>query len=184
MCIRDSINIASTPGAGSTFSITLPLTLAVMDGMVVDVASETMVVPIASVSETISPRKENIFSLGVDHPVLQIRGEYIPIIDLGQALGHQKSETPMDQRVLLIVRTEKISQCAFAVDGISDQRQVVIKSLEGDYGKITGISAATILGDGKIALIVDPDGIASNVSASALPGAAPDPTVFAEAQHV
>lgn len=160
------IGISSSPGQGSTFSITLPLTLAVMDGMVVTVADQTMVIPIASVSETIRPRKEDIFMLGVEHPVLQIRGEYIPIVDLGTALGHPARDIPLENRVFLLVRTEKISQCAIAVDGISDQRQVVIKSLEGDYGKITGISAATILGDGKIALIVDPDGIASAVSAA------------------
>ncbi len=178
------ISIASTPGKGSTFSIALPLTLAVMDGMVVDVAEQTMVIPIASVSETIRPRKENIFMLGVDHPVLQIRGEYIPIIDLASALGHPCSTLAMDERVFLLVRTERISQCAFAVDGISDQRQVVIKSLEGDYGKITGISAATILGDGKIALIVDPDGIASSVSTIPPPRALAELNPTAEARHV
>ncbi len=178
------ISISSTPGKGSTFSIALPLTLAVMDGMVVDVADQTMVVPIASVSETIRPLKENIYMLGVDHPVLQIRGEYIPIIDLASALGHPTSDAAMDERVFLLVRTEKISQCAIAVDGISDQRQVVIKSLEGDYGKITGISAATILGDGKIALIVDPDGITSSVSSIPPPRNLADLTPLAEAQHV
>ena len=178
------ININSMPGKGSTFSIALPLTLAVMDGMVVDVASQTMVVPIASVSETIRPRKENIFMLGVDHPVLQIRGEYIPIIDLARALGHPTSDVPMHQRVFLLVRTERISLCAFAVDGISDQRQVVIKSLEGDYGKITGISAATILGDGKIALIVDPDGIATSVSSVPPPRALAELNQTTEMQHV
>lgn len=178
------ISINSTPGKGSTFSIALPLTLAVMDGMVVDVADQTMVIPIASVSETIRPRKENIFMLGVDHPVLHIRGEYIPIIDLARALGHPSSDVPMDERVFLLVRTEKISQCAFAVDGISDQRQVVIKSLEGDYGKITGISAATILGDGKIALIIDPDGIATSVSNVPPPRALAEINPMTEMQHV
>ncbi len=178
------ISINSTPGKGSTFSIALPLTLAVMDGMVVDVANQTMVIPIASVSETIRPRKENIFMLGVDHPVLHIRGEYIPIIDLGTALGHPARDTPMEDRVFLLVRTEQIQQCAIAVDGISDQRQVVIKSLDGDYGKITGISAATILGDGKIALIVDPDGIASSVSDVGSPRAIAELTPMAEPAHV
>lgn len=178
------ISIASTPGKGSTFSIALPLTLAVMDGMVVNVGDQTMVIPIASVSETIRPRKENIFFLGVAHPVLQIRGEYIPIIDLAAALGHPGTGKSLEDRVFLIVRTDKISQCAFAVDAISDQRQVVIKSLEGDYGKITGISAATILGDGKIALIVDPDGIASSVSTTPPPGALGELTAKLEPQHV
>lgn len=178
------ISISSTPGKGSTFSIALPLTLAVMDGMVVDVGDQTMVIPIASVSETIRPRKENIFLLGVAHPVLQIRGEYIPIIDLAAALGHPGEGTPLEDRVFLIVRTDKISQCAFAVDAISDQRQVVIKSLEGDYGKIVGISAATILGDGKIALIIDPDGIASSVSMAASPGSFGEMTAISEPHHV
>lgn len=178
------ISIASTPGKGSTFSIALPLTLAVMDGMVVDVGDQTMVIPIASVSETIRPRKENIFYLGVAHPVLQIRGEYIPIIDLAAALGHPSQRKSFEDRVFLLVRTDKISQCAFAVDAISDQRQVVIKSLEGDYGKITGISAATILGDGKIALIIDPDGIASSVTTTPPPGTFGELTAKLEPQHV
>jgi len=178
------ITISSTPGKGSTFSIALPLTLAVMDGMVVDVADQTMVIPIASVSETIRPRKESVFQLGVDHPVLQIRGEYIPIIDLAAALGHPTSDKLLEDRVFLLVRTEKISQCAFAVDGISDQRQVVIKSLEGEYGKISGISAATILGDGKIALIVDPDGIASTVSSVPPPRALAEIHPMTEMPHV
>ncbi len=160
------IGIVSTPGKGSTFSITLPLTLAVMDGMVVDVGSQTMVVPIASVFETIKPNTSSIFSIGVNNPVLKVRGEYIPIVDLAVALGQQSKKTALEDKVLLLVATEKIAQCAFAVDGISDQRQVVIKSLQGDYGDILGISAATILGDGKIALIVDPDGITNAISAN------------------
>jgi len=178
------ISITSAPGEGSTFSITLPLTLAVMDGMVVDVGQQTMVVPIASVSETIRPKKEHIFSLGVDHPVLQIRGDYIPIVDLSEALGQPKSDKALEDHVFLLVRTEKIKQCAFAVDGISDQRQVVIKSLQGDYGKISGISAATILGDGKIALIVDPDDIANSLASSAPMPPFTDFSAPPEVQHV
>jgi two-component system chemotaxis sensor kinase CheA len=160
------IGISSSPGEGSTFSITLPLTLAVMDGMVVEVGEQTMVVPISSIHETIKPLKENIFKIGVDSLALKVRGEYVPIVDLSEALGQGISQKEVHSKVLLLVSTEKIKQCAFAVDGISDQRQVVIKSLQGDYGDFVGVSAATILGDGKIALIVDPDGITNSLSSS------------------
>lgn len=160
------IGISSSPGEGSTFSITLPLTLAVMDGMVVEVGKQTMVVPISSIYETIKPLEEDIFKIGVDSFALKIRGEYVPIVDLSEALGQGASQKGILSKVLLLVSTEKIKQCAFSVDGISDQRQVVIKSLQGDYGDILGISAATILGDGKIALIVDPDGITNTLTSS------------------
>lgn len=163
------IAISSVPGKGSTFSITLPLTLAVMDGMVVDVGEQTMVVPIASVLETIRPGPNDLSRIGVGEPLLCVRGEYVPVIDLAEALGHPPRQVDMADQVFMLVRTEKLSQCAFAVDAISDQRQVVIKSLQGDYGNITGVSAATILGDGKIALIIDPDGITSAVSSSPQP---------------
>ena len=158
------IGITSSPGKGSTFSITLPLTLAVMDGMVVEVGEQTMVVPISSVTETVRPNEDDIFLIGVDTPVLRVRGDYVPIVDLSAALGQKIQPRPVQDKVLLLVSTEKVAHCAFAVDGISDQRQVVIKSLEGDCGNIIGISAATILGDGKIALIVDPDGITSSIA--------------------
>lgn len=158
------IGISSIPGEGSVFSITLPLTLAVMDGMVVEVGEQTMVVPIASVTETVRPTKEDLFLIGVDKPILKVRGDYVPIIDLSAALGQDAVPRPIYEKVLILVSTEKVAHCAFAVDGISDQRQVVIKSLQGNFGNITGISAATILGDGKIALIIDPDGITRSVA--------------------
>jgi two-component system chemotaxis sensor kinase CheA len=157
------IGITSVAGEGSTFSINLPLTLAVMDGMVVDVGQQTMVVPISSIVETIKPRPSEVFQIGDNNPVLRVRGEYVPIVDVAAALGQIGNADPLNEKVLLLVTTEKLAQCAFVVDSISDQRQVVIKSLQGDYGKIPGISAATILGDGKIALIVDPDGITDTI---------------------
>lgn len=155
------IAISSKPGHGSTFSIMLPLTLAVMDGMVVDVGEQTMVIPISSISETIKPVLSSIFYIGQGNPVLRVRGKYVPIIDLAQTLGHNSCHNSLENMVFLLVVTERVAQCAFAVDRISDQRQVVIKSLQAEYGSVPGISAATILGDGKIALIVDPDGITS-----------------------
>ncbi len=155
------VAISTNPGFGTTFSITLPVTLAVMDGMIITVSDQTMVVPISSILETVRPNKNDVAKLGMNNELLKIRGEYVPIIDLAEQLGNQSSQREMVDRVLLLVQTEAIAQCALAVDDIFDQRQVVVKSMLGNYGEITGVSGATILGDGKIALIIDPDAVAS-----------------------
>lgn len=156
------IAINTVPGRGTSFSITLPLTLAVMDGMIINVSGQTMVVPIASILETIRPSQADISKIGLKGELLRIRGEYVPIIDLADKLGHPTDGRPMTERVLLLIQTESIAQCALAVDDIFDQRQVVVKSMQNNYGEIVGVSGATILGDGKIALIIDPDAIAAD----------------------
>ena len=165
------VNVTSTPGKGSVFSIILPLTLAVMDGMVVSVGGQTMVVPITSIVETMRGNDEMVNNLGADGTLLSIRGNFVPVCDVADALGlkdpfaeHQKPG------VFLLVETETGQRSALAVDDIHDQRQVVIKSLDGVCGNIDGVSAATILGDGKIAMILDPESI---IAAS--PAAAFDP---------
>ena len=155
------VAITTIPGEGTTFTITLPLTLAVMDGMIITVGGQTMVVPISSILETIRPGENDIEKLGLRSELLKIRGEHVPIIDLAEMLGHDRIDAPMSDRVLLLIQTEAVAQCALAVDDIFDQRQVVVKSMLGNYGEITGVSGATILGDGKIALIIDPDALTS-----------------------
>ena len=155
------IAISSITGQGTTFSITLPLTLAVMDGMIINVGGQTMVVPISSILETIRPTNADLSRIGLHSQLLRIRGDYVPIIDLAARLGVRSSSDAMTDRVLLLIQTESVTQCALAVDDIFDQRQVVVKSMQGSYGEISGISGATILGDGKIALIIDPDAIAA-----------------------
>lgn len=152
------INISSTPGKGSTFTIILPLTLAVMDGMVVSVADQTMVVPITSIVETMRGSDDMINNLGADGTLLSIRGNFVPICDVAGALGLYR-ESDQQAGVYLLVETETGQRCALAVDDIHDQRQVVIKSLDGVCGEIPGVAAATILGDGKIAMILDPESI-------------------------
>lgn len=156
------ITISSVPGEGTTFSIVLPLTLAVMDGMIISVAGQTMVVPIASILETIRPIEADLSQIGLNNTLLRVRGEYVPVIDLAERLGSKSSKEVLTDRVLLLLQTETVAQCALAVDDIHDQRQVVVKSMQGNYGDIFGISGATILGDGKIALIIDPDAISSD----------------------
>ncbi|MEJ8561280.1 chemotaxis protein CheA [Yoonia sp. GPGPB17] len=155
------IAISSVAGQGTTFSITLPLTLAVMDGMIIHIGGQTMVVPIASILESIRPSPADLAEIGLSNHLLRIRGDYVPIIDLASRLGIAPSSHTLTDRVLLLLQTESVSQCALAVDDIVDQRQVVVKSMQGSYGQISGISGATILGDGKIALIIDPDAIAA-----------------------
>lgn len=154
------IAISSVRGEGTTFSITLPLTLAVMDGMIIFVGGQTMVVPITSILETIRPTAADLSPIGLNSHLLRIRGDYVPIIDLADRLGTPSCKKALTDRVLLLIQTETVAQCALVVDDIFDQRQVVVKSMQGNYGEIAGISGATILGDGKIALIIDPEAIA------------------------
>lgn len=157
------VAISSSPGVGTTFTISMPLTLAVMDGMVVHICGETMVVPLASIVETIRPNEKDIKSIGREGKLLFIRGMYVPIIGLSDMLGLARSEEHPDGGVYVLVRSEADDLVALSVDNISDQRQVVIKSLEGNYGAIPGISAATILGDGRVALIIDTEAILAQV---------------------
>lgn len=151
------ISIASTTGRGTTFTIVLPLTLAVMDGIVVSVAGETMIIPITAVIETLRPKATEIHGLGSDQRLLSIRGEYVPIVDIRQKLGLRDGSPPPEQLVLVLVEGVDHNRCALCVDAVHDQRQVVIKAVGGNYGPIPGVSAATIMGNGKIALILDTD---------------------------
>lgn len=153
------VTIQSTPGKGTIFSISLPLTLAVMDGMVVEVAKQTMVVPITAIQESLQPKSISMHPVGSNGRVLESRGHLIPIVDLGEICGFRSAPEILDGHVILLIETDDHRRCALIVDAIQEQRQVVIKSLETNYGPVEGISAATILGDGRIALIIDPDNI-------------------------
>jgi two-component system chemotaxis sensor kinase CheA len=139
-----------------------------MDGMVVSVADQTMVVPITSIVETMRGSDDMVNNLGADGTLLSIRGNFVPVCDVGAALGLDKPDHDQPPGVYLLVETETGQRSALAVDDIHDQRQVVIKSLDGVCGNIPGVAAATILGDGKIAMILDPESIlAASPSAAA-----------------
>jgi two-component system chemotaxis sensor kinase CheA len=124
---------------------------------VISVADQTMVIPIASILETIRPRAKDIHVVGTDSEVISLRGSYVPIVDVAENLGLGDGSERGNAGTLLLVSTETHGLTALRVSGIHDQRQVVIKSLESNYTAIPGVSAATILGDGKIALILDPE---------------------------
>jgi two-component system chemotaxis sensor kinase CheA len=151
------ISITSRPGQGSTFTLSLPLTLAVLDGMVVDVAGETLVVPLAAIVESLRPKSEEVRPLGPVGSVLAVRDSFVPLIDVGQALGYRDHSPNPTDGVVLLVEGEDGSRAALVADAIHGQRQVVIKSLEQNYQQVEGVAAATILGDGRVALILDVD---------------------------
>lgn len=151
------IAISSEPGKGSTFSISLPLTMAVLDGIVVHVGEETVVVPISNVVETLKPTHGDLHSLGCGSHVIHVRGEFVPVVDVGAELNFRPAVDDLTNRVMLLTESDDGVRAALVIDMIQDQRQVVIKGLQENYGDVAGIAAATILGDGRIALIVDVD---------------------------
>ncbi|MGH6761725.1 MAG: chemotaxis protein CheW [Phyllobacterium sp.] len=153
------VSIASRPGKGSTFTMSLPLTLAVLDGMVVTVAGQTLVVPLTAIIETLQPKTADVHGFGGNTRVISIRDAFTPLIDVGCELGYRREATDPQSAVAILVETEGSTRSALLVDAIQGQRQVVIKSLEANYGHVEGIAAATILGDGRVALILDVDAV-------------------------
>jgi two-component system chemotaxis sensor kinase CheA len=152
------ISVSSTPGSGSTFVLSLPLTLAILDGMLVSVRGHSLVVPLTALIEAIQPEPGQVRPLGAHATLMSIRGEYIPVIDLGSALGYRPA-TLDGKGVVLIVEDDASRKAALLVDDVLGQRQVVIKSVQANYRAIEGIAAATILGNGQVALIVDVNSI-------------------------
>lgn len=158
------IAITSERGQGTRFSISLPLTLAVLDGMVVRVSGETLVIPLSSIVETATLSAQDIRSLGPETSVIHIRGGFVPLFDLGTELGYRGPKTSYEGGIVLLTAQEDGSRAALVVDEILEQRQVVIKGLQHGYGNIPGVAAATILGDGQIALILDPGDLVENAT--------------------
>ena len=153
------ISISSVPGKGSTFTLSLPLTLAVLDGMVVTGAEQTLVAPLTAIVESLTPRVQDIHHVGGHDPVIRFRDEFVPLIDVAMGMGFRDTPIAAETGVAVVVETEAGSRAALLFDAIQGQRQVVIKSLETNYQQVDGVAAATILGDGRVALILDVDAI-------------------------
>jgi two-component system chemotaxis sensor kinase CheA len=148
------ISVDSEPGRGCKFTLALPLTLAVLEGMVIRCGDDRYVIPIASVIETQHLANTPIEHLTFGQEVLRWRGEITPLHRLGAVMG---SAGKRDENIIIIAETERGGNVGIAVDEIVGQQQVVVKSLEANYGAVNGASAATILGDGLVALILDVD---------------------------
>lgn len=157
-------SITSAPGLGTTFTISLPLTLAVLDGIIVRIVDQTLVIPLTNVVETLRLKRADVRSLGPGSDVALVRGTPLPVIDVGAILGFRNGPADPEASVVIIAETQEGGRAAVLVDEIYDQRQVVMKGLESNYGAVPGIAAATILGDGRVALILDMDAIAEEVS--------------------
>ncbi|MEM1237824.1 MAG: chemotaxis protein CheA [Pseudomonadota bacterium] len=150
------ITIESTPGEGTRFDIALPLTLAVLDAMIVSVADQTLVFPLSTIHETTTIEPADQLELTRGQRMLRYGGKPIALFDLGEELGYHGRHDSLTDRVAIITASEGQPPVALAIDEIYEQRQVVIKGLQEGFSTASCVAAATILGDGRIALIIDP----------------------------
>ena len=152
--LNGSIEVKSVEGEGSTFTIRLPLTLAILDGQLIDVGSQTFIIPLVSIVESLQPDMNLINHVAGGCDVFRLRDEYIPIIKLWEIFGVEPHSKDLSESLLVVVEAGN-AKVALVVDDLLGQQQVVIKSMETNYKKVDGISGATILGDGTVSLILD-----------------------------
>ena len=152
------VQISSSPGKGSMVRIRLPLTLAILDGQLARVGSEVYVVPIVSIVETIQVRQDQVNSIASRAQVFRLRDDYLPIVRLYDLFGIKPDHTDLLDGLLMIVEADG-QRVGLFVDELMSQQQVVIKSLETNFRPVTGLAGATMLGDGRVALILDIPGV-------------------------
>lgn len=148
------VEIVSREGQGTTTRIVLPLTLAILDGMSIKVGKEVFILPLGAVLESLQPSRDDLYTMAGSDQLLKVREEYLPVIALHQVLDIDNARTELTEGIVVIVQGEG-RRYALLVDDLIGQQQVVVKNLETNYRKVPGISAATILGDGSVALILD-----------------------------
>ncbi|WP_394808644.1 chemotaxis protein CheA [Nitrosomonas sp.] len=148
------IDIESAFGVGTRISIRLPLTLAILDGLSVAVGDQMFIVPLNYIIESLQPTAADIKTVSGHGRVVQVRGEYLPVIALHEIFNLRPNVTELHEGILVILEAEGHKMALF-VDDLIGQHQVVIKSLESNYRRVQGVSGATIMGDGKVALILD-----------------------------
>ncbi|HIB81404.1 MAG TPA: chemotaxis protein CheA [Gammaproteobacteria bacterium] len=155
-----TIDILSEPGRGTTLRMRLPLTLAIIDGMIVRVGSLTFIVPLLAVVEAIRPKADDIRKMKRDNELVEIRGEFLPLVRLHRKLNIDCEFSDPADAVLLVLQHVDSKQCLM-VDEIVDQRPVVIKNLDDNFVQVPGMTGASIMGDGKVSFILDVAAIAA-----------------------
>jgi two-component system chemotaxis sensor kinase CheA len=149
-----TVDIRSARGFGTTILISLPLTLAILDGMSIRCGDEIYILPLGFVVESLQPARHDVKEIANRGRVVKVRGEYLPLIPLYQMFNIEPRVIDPCEGILVILETEG-RKAALFIDELVGQQQVVVKNLESNYRKVTGISGATILGDGGVALILD-----------------------------
>jgi two-component system chemotaxis sensor kinase CheA len=155
--IRDmggSVEIQSAEGVGTRISIRLPLTLAILEGLSVSVGDETFIIPLTHISESLQPAESDVKTVMGRGRTVHVRGDYLPVIELHQVFNIRSHVTELHRGILVILDCDGVRSALF-VDALLGEHQVVIKSLETNYGRVHGFSGATIMGDGRVALILD-----------------------------
>src|SRR5579885_244609 len=158
------IELASEPGRGSTFNIKLPLTLAILDGQLIRIGREVFIVPLLNIVESIQPRRSSVLEVTGKNEVYRFRDQYIPVIRLYQWFSIPSGNSELERGLLVVVEAGE-QRAALFVDEVLGQQQVVIKSLEANYRQVGGLSGATILGDGTVAMIIDVPGLIQMIRA-------------------
>ena len=153
------VEIDSMLGVGTRMTVRLPLTLAILDGMSVAVGDQTYILPLSYVVESLQPQAGDIKTLSNQAKVIQVRGEYLPVMVLHELFGLSSHWTDFTQGIMVVLDADG-TKAALFVDALVGQHQVVIKSLEANYRRVPGVSGATIMGDGHVALILDVSAIA------------------------
>jgi len=153
-----SVEIESMAGVGTRMTVRLPLTLAILDGMSVAVGKETYVLPLNYIIESLQPETAQIRTLSEFGHVIQVRGEFLPVIRMHEVFGVQNAETDFMKGLMIVVEASG-TKVALFIDALLGQHQVVIKSLDTNFRRVQGISGATIMGDGQVALILDVSGV-------------------------
>jgi two-component system chemotaxis sensor kinase CheA len=158
MDLGGTVNIRSVQGRGTTFTITLPLTLAIIDGLTAAVGEETYIVPLVSIVESVQVRPDAVRSVAGGGELFRFRDQWLPIVRLFDAFGCEGQRRAIDEGIVIVVEGEG-SRIGLFVDELIGQQQAVVKSLEANYRRVSGISGATILADGSVALIADVAGL-------------------------
>lgn len=152
--LNGTVEIDSVEGAGMCVSVRLPLTLAIMDGMLVRVADEIYILPLSSVVESFQADQSQLNTVARGTQLVRVRDEYMPVVSLERILQVPRADAACDSNIMVVVEAEE-SRSALLVDELLGQQQVVVKNLEANYRKVANVSGATILGDGRVALILD-----------------------------